>query len=402
MLQKLNNRWIQGSLLVLLQAVLWQMGWLDWRIALLQLLMWVGLLCVRREGGVQAPPRERHSGHTTVAEQQVFETLCAADNEFLHQFAISESEMVRVRTILGDAIDTLINSFTSITRQAASQQQIAQALTRGEVETEQGQSITFEDFANDTSRTLSLFVDSTVRNSTIGMALVEKMDDIAKQVKLVLGFVGDIEAIAKQTNLLALNAAIEAARAGEAGRGFAVVADEVRNLSLRTNQFSQQIRDNIGLVHSSVTDAEGRIAELAAQDMNFALQSKMRVERTMSAIRALNVSMGEAVDQLSDIAGVVEQDTNQAIRSLQFQDLVNQLVTHTSRRMENMARLCEQLTSMQQELAAQPQLLKQAAFLQRIPDIAEEVRQQIAALHADVEFNPVSQNTMDTGDIELF
>ncbi|WP_018150611.1 methyl-accepting chemotaxis protein [Leeia oryzae] len=335
--------------------------------------------------------------------QQVFQHLRQADHEFMHQFDLSRSELQRVLSILNGAADGLIKSFTSITDQAKYQQELAYRLTHGATMSDSGESITFEDFASDTSSTLATFVDSTVRNSTIGMALVEKMDDVAHQVAKVLGFLGDIEAISKQTNLLALNAAIEAARAGEAGRGFAVVADEVRNLSLRTNEFSQQIRNNIDLVHKSVMDAESRIAELAAQDMNFALQSKSRVERTMSAIRTLNDEMAHTLNELAGIAAVVETNTNQAVSALQFQDLVSQCIGHTTRRMERMHDVCADISRLQQMLEKDPAQLSNPEFLQqKLPVLIEEINTRIAALHADVEFNPVTQHTMDTGDIELF
>lgn len=86
------------------------------------------------------------------------------------------------------------------------------------------------------------------------MTLVEMTDRMTTQMRDVRGMLGEIEGIAKQTNLLALNAAIEAARAGEAGRGFAVVADEVRDLSGRTNHFSHQIRGSLATIQSTIEE----------------------------------------------------------------------------------------------------------------------------------------------------
>jgi methyl-accepting chemotaxis protein len=252
-------------------------------------------------------PGAADTGASTAGAAPVVEVLQLnqrADQACASQYAELRSELEQVGGLVHDAISGLIESFTAISQQANAQQQLALGMTQATGA--DGKQVDFEDFVRDTSRTLSIFVDNTIKNSQTAMGLVERMSDISTEVAKVLGILGDIDQIAKQTNFLALNAAIEAARAGEAGRGFAVVADEVRNLSLRTGQFSMQIRDNIGRVHQFVDSAENAIFALAAQDMNFALQSKKQVEVAMHDVQEMNAHVGVSLVKLGENARDLE------------------------------------------------------------------------------------------------
>ena len=111
-----------------------------------------------------------------------------------------------------------------------------------------------------------------------------QVEQLAGQVRDISKVLDVIRSIAEQTNLLALNAAIEAARAGEAGRGFAVVADEVRALAHRTQQSTQEIEQMIGDVHQGT--------DRAVQAMQ---ASNQRARRTLDVARAA----GEALDDIT-------------------------------------------------------------------------------------------------------
>ena len=324
-----------------------------------------------------------------------------ADQESAKQYAELHSELEQVGCLVRDAINGLIESFTAISQQAHAQQQLALGMTQATGVN--GEKVDFEDFVRDTSRTLSIFVDNTIKNSQTAMGLVERMSDISAEVANVLGILGDIDQIAKQTNFLALNAAIEAARAGEAGRGFAVVADEVRNLSLRTGQFSMQIRNNIGRVHQFVDSAESAIFALAAQDMNFALQSKKQVEVAMHDVQEMNAHVSRSLVTLGENASDLEVRVGSAITSLQFQDLVTQLVSHSMGRVTGLRQLANSLQTMQNGLIqglaqAKPEGDVAKTLLSPMSKLEEECEQ----LASSGKRNPVAQESMSSGDVELF
>jgi len=147
--------------------------------------------------------------------------------------------------------------------------------------------------------------------------LQESVDTIEEKGRSMHKMIGVINEIAEQTNLLALNAAIEAARAGEAGRGFAVVADEVRQLASKTQQSTAQIREVMDSNQRSNQELVGSMGQVA--DASGSMQDT--VGETECAIQAMADSvnlMNDMVGQISDSAKQQSEVSHEIARNVEI------------------------------------------------------------------------------------
>ncbi len=322
----------------------------------------------------------------------------------------------QAKRLVNEAVVNIGESFTSLNRNTDEQHRMLIAVLNnigsaangdgggdGDGDGEDGR-LGFSAFADETNRILQYFVDLMVKTSQDSMRMVHMIDDISKRIARAVQLLDDVNNISEQTNLLALNAAIEAARAGEHGRGFAVVANEVRELSRKSNEFANEIRQVITTANDNIHGAKEIMSHIASRDMNTAIESKGEVERMLVEIEHFNTSVAESLEQLSIISARIGDDVATSVRTLQFEDMANQILEHSSRELQRYADVHAELQQKLARLGAAAD--GGAAFdAHAWQQLSEDLRQHIDELVGTASQggnSPVSQQSLHEGDVDLF
>ncbi|WP_349431093.1 methyl-accepting chemotaxis protein [Methylomarinum sp. Ch1-1] len=310
-----------------------------------------------------------------------------------------QQELLQLKSVVADAVVTMSNSFNGLHSLTEGQSNIVYSLVSdfGDTSDNDGEGLNFKEFAEETDDVLGFFIDHIVQISKQSMQMVSVIHDVGEHMGQVEKLLSDVQGIADQTNLLALNAAIEAARAGEAGRGFAVVADEVRNLSKNSDKFSEEIRMVVNASKNNIDVAQSMIEKMASKDMNLTINSKANIDKMMTEIAAMNQSIADKLSQVSSLNMQIDSTVNDAVRGLQFEDMARQIV-------EYLQFSTQHFQAMADEMRIGLGVFKTGDGQRWI----NELREGTQRLHEMKnqwqvrEKKTVTQSAMDEGEVELF
>lgn len=260
---------------------------------------------------------------------------------------VSESS-VNMSSVTDDMASAMQHQQTETEQLATAMNQMAATVT--EVSQNAANASNAADNANDETVNGQAVVNSTIEAIETVAEEVEHAANVIKQVAVESDSIGSvldvIRGIAEQTNLLALNAAIEAARAGEQGRGFAVVADEVRTLASRTQQSTQEIQGMIENLQQGTTNAvsvmeNGRErAHASVEQAQSAGEALVSIEKAVSLITDMNTQIATASEEQSAVA----QEINRNVIS------INQATEQTYNGTQNTANSSNDLRELANEL----------------------------------------------------
>ncbi|WP_454831187.1 methyl-accepting chemotaxis protein [Pseudoxanthomonas wuyuanensis] len=311
----------------------------------------------------------------------------------------SRAEIDRARELIREAVRGLGQSFDAMSRKSREQSAAVSRIVDRNGDGDRA-GVDVARFAQNASQRMEQLVEALEQVSGQSTTTVHHIDEMAQHLDGIFSLLEDVKSIADQTNLLALNAAIEAARAGEAGRGFAVVADEVRNLSERSTAFNEQIRKLAHSSKESISKVRDTVSHMASRDLDRSREARGEAANMLNQVAAINASLGDGMRDISQCGQAIDSSVADAVRALQFEDIATQSLGSAATHLDR-------LTAINHEAVALQELLHRSGgpmdheLLSALRHIGSRLRDQRSEWERPPH-KPVAQQNLGAGTVELF
>lgn len=274
---------------------------------------------LRAEAAVQAERLSQLAADTSAAEEM---------EEMRGQVAsLADSLAGQVVTALGEAeiaVTEAIEAFARISADAGEAAAGAQAI----VGTDSGNGIA--QVAERATSVMGGFVQGMLTTARQVAQASQQIQGLVATSHGLYQLLDEVEGVASQTALLSLNAALEAARAGQAGRGFAIVAAEVRKLSERSRQAAEGMRGLTTRITATSGSVQTQLSLSAERSLEESCQAQVEINRLLKLIQAGDEATQAALTTLGDKSRQVSDDIGRIIIAFQFHDLLRQRLEHVA------------------------------------------------------------------------
>lgn len=302
----------------------------------------------------------------------------------------AREELTRARRLVAEAVQSLGRSFEGLATHSSEQTLIVGELVRdmgsgqGDELAEQARSVTaeaseiLEALGEDLSELAQRLVQSTDQYVVMDGELHQTFAKITR-----------LESVSGQLQILALNAGIEAARAGSAGAAFSIVASEVKEVSRTFQAVAGELGSRVSATRGTVAELRSGLRQISEQVSGAARQSSEKIAATLNRIDAANERLASGVRSLQATSQTIENDVAAALRALQFEDIVRQLLETTTKRIDRIETAVNVLAILGDPDGASESEIDEAVAAARTV-LSRPVHQS------------VGQQSMDGGEVELF